>query len=65
MQQWWFDNGLGLKSVYLSDLWFSLIFTVFINIHKAVVGSPAMAGPLFWPKIVLAGPLFRPNMIFF
>ena len=28
---------------------------------KAVVGGtagPAMAGPLFWPKIVLAGPFF-------
>ena len=34
---------------------------------KAVVGGtagPAMAGPLFWPKMVLAGPLFRPIMIF-
>ena len=36
--------------------------------HKAVVGGtagPAMAGPLFWPKMVLAGPLFWPIMIFF
>ena len=35
---------------------------------KAVVGGtagPAMAGPLFWPKMVLAGPLFWPIMIFF
>ena len=35
---------------------------------KAVVGGtagPAMAGPLFWPKMVLAGPLIRPIMIFF
>ena len=35
---------------------------------KAVVGGtagPAMAVPLFWPKMVLAGPLFRPIMIFF
>ena len=34
---------------------------------KAVVGGtagPAMAGPLFGPKMVLAGPLFRPIMIF-
>ena len=33
---------------------------------KAVVGGtagPAMAGPLFWPKMVLAGPLFRPIII--
>ena len=36
--------------------------------NKAVVGgtaSPAMAGPLFWPKMVLARPLFWPIMIFF
>ena len=35
---------------------------------KAVVGGtagPAMAVPLFWPKMVLAGPLFWPIMIFF
>ena len=35
---------------------------------KAVVGGtagPAMAGPLFWPKMVLAGPLFLTIMIFF
>ena len=35
---------------------------------KAVVGGtagPAMAGPLFWPKIVLAGPFLGPIMIFF
>ena len=34
---------------------------------KAVVGGtagPAMAGPLFWPKMVLAGPFFWPFMIF-
>ena len=34
MQQWWFDDGLGLKSVYYRVLWFSLILTVFINIHE-------------------------------
>ena len=35
MQQWWFDNGLRLKSVY--DVFFydfSLIFKVFINIQE-------------------------------
>ena len=35
---------------------------------KAVVGGtagPAMAGPLFWPKMVLAGPLFWPIMFFY
>ena len=36
--------------------------------YKAVVGGtagPAMAGPLFWPKMVLAGPLFLwPGMFF-
>ena len=34
---------------------------------KAVVGGPAgpaMAGPLFWPEMVLAGPHFWPNMFF-
>ena len=42
---------------------FSLVW-----VAKAVVGGtagPAMAGPRFWPKIVLAGPLFRPNICFF
>ena len=47
-------------------------FSVYIEIeyymsNKAVVGGtagPAMAGPLFWPKMVLAGPLFRPIIIF-
>ena len=37
------------------------------TINKAVVGGtagPAMAGSLFWPKMVLAGPLFWPIMIF-
>ena len=35
---------------------------------KAVVGGtagPAMAGPLFGPKMVLAGPLFRPIIYIF
>ena len=35
--------------------------------HKAVVGGmagPAMAGPLFWPKMVLAGPLFQPIIFY-
>ena len=35
---------------------------------KAVVGGTAglaMAGPLFWPKMVLAGPLFWPIMFLF
>ena len=44
------------------------LFIVTFLFNKAVVGGtagPAMAGPLFWPKIVLAGPLFRPNMICF
>ena len=34
---------------------------------KAVVGGtagPAVAGPLFWPEMVLAGPHFWPNMFF-
>ena len=35
MQQWWFDDGLGLKSVFLLCFYdFSLIFKVFINIHE-------------------------------
>ena len=29
---------------------------------KAVVGGPAMAGPLFWLGMVLAGPHFWSNM---
>ena len=36
MQQWWFDDGLRLKSVY--DVFFydfPLIFKVFINIHES------------------------------
>ena len=35
---------------------------------KAVVGGtagPAMAGPLFWPKMVSAGPFFRPIIFLF
>ena len=39
----------------------------FTSLVKAVVGGtagPAMAGPLFWPKMVLAGPLFWLIMIF-
>ena len=42
-------------------------YVSYVDDHKAVVGGtagPAMAGPLFWPKMVLAGPLFRPIMIF-
>ena len=31
---------------------------------KAVVGGPAMAGPLFLPEMVLAGPHFWPNKFF-
>ena len=34
-------------------------------VFKAVVGGPAMTGPLFWPKMVFAGPLFRPIIYFF
>ena len=35
MQQWWFDDGLGLKSViYVFFYYFPLIFKVFINIHE-------------------------------
>ena len=35
MQQWWFDDSLGLKSViYDVFLRFSLIFKVFFNIHE-------------------------------
>ena len=35
MQQWWFDDGLGLKSVIYDVFFydFSLIFKFFINIH--------------------------------
>ena len=33
MQQWWFDDGLGLKSVIYGAFYdFPLIFKVFINI---------------------------------
>ena len=35
--------------------------------YKAVVGGPAgpaMAGPLYLPKMVLAGPHFWPNIFF-
>ena len=35
---------------------------------KAVISGtagPAMAGPRFWPKMVLAGTFFGPIMIFF
>ena len=36
MQQWWFDDGLGLKSVIYMVIFydFPLIFKVFINIHE-------------------------------
>ena len=34
MQQWWFDDGLGLKSVIYVFYDFPLIFKVFINIHE-------------------------------
>ena len=35
MQQWWFDDGLGLKSVIYGFFYdFPLIFKVFINIHE-------------------------------
>ena len=36
MQQWWFDDGLGLKSVIygVCFLRFSPHFKVFINIHE-------------------------------
>ena len=36
MQQSWFDDGLGLKSVIYGALFydFALIFKVFINIHE-------------------------------
>ena len=40
----------------------------YVRVDKAVVGGtagPAMAGPLFWPKMVLAGPLFRPIIYIF
>ena len=34
MQQWWFDDGLGLKLViYVFFYDFPFIFKVFINIH--------------------------------
>ena len=33
-QQWWFDDGLGLKSVIYSFYDFPLIFKIFINIHE-------------------------------
>ena len=35
-----------------------------LTFFKAVVGGPAMAGPLFLPKMVLAGPHFWPNIFF-
>ena len=35
MQQWWFDGGFGLKSVYLwCFMIFTSLFKVFINIHE-------------------------------
>ena len=35
MHQWWFDDGLRLKSVYLCLVYdFPLIFKILINIHK-------------------------------
>ena len=43
MQQWWLDDGFGLKSVIYAVFYdFPLIFKVFINIHKyanEVIGS--------------------------
>ena len=39
-----------------------------MSLSKAVVGGtagPAMAGPLFWPKMVLAGPLLLADYDFF
>ena len=35
MQQWWFDDGLGLKSVIYGVFFydFPLILKVFMNIH--------------------------------
>ena len=36
MQQWWFDDGLGLKSVIHGGFFtiFPLFLKVFINIHE-------------------------------
>ena len=37
MQQWWYDDGLGLKSVIFGVVFFTifpLFFEVFINIHE-------------------------------
>ena len=35
MQQWWFDDGLGLKCVIYGGFYdFPLISKVFINIHE-------------------------------
>ena len=36
MQQWWFDDGLGLKSVIHGVFFydFPLVFKAFINIHE-------------------------------
>ena len=36
----------------------------YVSGSKAVVGGPAMAGPLFLPEMVLAGPHFWPNIFF-
>ena len=53
----WFCRDLDDFGVYKQDY----------SVCKAVVGGtagPAMAVPLFWPKMVLAGPFFWPVMIF-
>ena len=60
-----------LQKVTILSHFSSLILQIDGNGHcylKAVVGGTAclaMAGPLFWPKMVLAGPLFRPIIYLF
>ena len=64
-----FFSTIFFISKNVTDHCFSCIKITFTALKsKAVVGGtagPAMAGPLFWPKIALAEPFFRPNMIFF
>ena len=45
MQQWWFDDGLGLKSVIYGLFYdFPLIFKVFMNIHEYAKQAICISG---------------------
>ena len=60
-------NTKGIQFLFLNDCW-KLASQINCYKYKAVGGGPAgpaMARPLFWPKMVSAGPqlsIIRPKM---